>query len=300
MAAVLLRAADELRLIEGGAERRFPLGRSGREAADAWQAPGDRLAEAVGAWLRDARVAGPVAVAGTRLRELVDLAGVPARSATAEELRDAARTRGPVRSERARGFCLDAARGELERRLASDDEALVTLVREETRVERALQREARALEQFVAPRAGPLADARDRSRGLVEELRRRNAATDAQVAEVARRVLPNLSELVGPLIAARLAAAAGGTSALGRISASRLQLLGSRRRPAGGHGPRYGLMVRAARVSELPLEVQARYVRSLAAMAVIAARADVLTRRSLGDGLLRRRDRRLRELQGRR
>jgi RNA processing factor Prp31 len=50
-------------------------------------------------------------------------------------------------------------------------------------------------------------------------------------------------------------------------------------------------------MAEVPAELQGRYARSLAALAVIAARADALTHRDLGALLVARRDRRIERLQ---
>ena len=133
-------------------------------------------------------------------------------------------------------------------------------------------------------------------------------AREAPVPEVARGVLArgaravatNLSHVVGSRVAGRLIAAAGGLGPLGRMPASRLQLLGSRRRPGGGRGPRFGLLFRAEGVDRLPPDRQGAYARSLAAMAVIAARADGSTRADVAAGLVRRRDRRRLQLERRR
>ena len=126
------------------------------------------------------------------------------------------------------------------------------------------------------------------------DLDRHHDALIARLERAAERAVPNLSAVVGPRVAARLVAAAGGIAPLGRMSASRLQLLGARhragrkpwteiRRP-GPHGPR----------PRVPPAARGAFARSVAALAAIAARADATTRASLIAILTARKERRLR------
>jgi len=199
-------------------------------------------------------------------------------------------------AETERDFVRAVARQTLEEALRSPEEVLVTLAREEERVERALGREERAVEAFAQVPGSPLERHRatwEAARGALDEHHRRLLAS---LEAEARTLLPNLSAVVGPRIAARLLSAAGSLAALGRMAAPRLQLLGSRRRPSPERGPRYGLLYRAERMADLPVGRRGAYARSLAAIACIAARADATTRRDLSKGLLARRDRRVEDL----
>ena len=160
-------------------------------------------------------------------------------------------------------------------------------------MERAVGREARAAEAFVAVPETPLnhhLPAWDRARsalGELEEALRRTLEAEA------RRLVPNLSAVVGPRTAARLVASAGGIAALARMPSARIQLLGSRRRPSPERGPRFGLLYRADRLAEVPIGRRGAYARSLAALAAIAVRADASTHRDIGAELVARRDRRV-------
>jgi snoRNA binding domain, fibrillarin len=199
-----------------------------------------------------------------------------------------------------RAFVRAVARRTLERALSSPEEVLVTLAREEERVERSLGREARAAEAFSQVPGSPLERHRatwDAARGALEEHHRRLLSA---LESDARALLPNLSAVVGPRVAARLLAAAGSLATLGRMSAPRLQLLGSRRRPSPDRGPRFGLIYRAERMGDLPLGRRGAFARSLAALACIAVRADASTRRDLSKTLVARRDRRVEDLRRRR
>jgi hypothetical protein len=221
-------------------------------------------------------------------------------SPSTAELRRARAAIPPLEPAVERRFFLVLGRLALERALRAPEEVLITLAREEERVERAVGREARAAESFVPVPGSPL-DAHlaawDRARGALHDL---HDAILRTVEAEAKRQLPNLSAVVGARTAARLTAAAGGVRALARMSSSRIQLLGSRRRPSPDRGPRYGILYRADRLSEVPVGRRAAYARSLAALAAIAVRADATTRRDISAGLVARRDRRVETLRRRR
>jgi snoRNA binding domain-containing protein (fibrillarin) len=243
--------------------------------------------------------AGPAGCTDPDLRRVLESAGLTVRAPGIEEERAAVAALPAPRADEERAFLLLLARERVRVALGSDEEALIALAREEERVERAVLRERGAAEQFLADAAGPLAEyAEDweKERAVLAE---HHARLFDRLETVAGRTVPNLSRLVGTRVAARLVALAGSRAALARVSASRLQLLGSRRRPGGGRGPRFGVIYRAARLTDVPRDRQGRYARSLAAMASIAARADAITHRDLGDSLVLRRDRRIDQLRRR-
>lgn len=199
-----------------------------------------------------------------------------------------------------RAFLRALARRRLEQALRDPGEVLTTLAREEERVARALGREERASESLLVVPGSALADLE----GTWSTARRGLFAHRDHLLELiereARALVPNVSALVGPRVAARLVAAAGGVEELGRMRASRIQLLGSRRRPSAERGPRYGVLYVAERMADVPLGRRGAYARSLAALTAIAARADATTHRDLAARLVPRRDRRVSELQRRR
>ena len=199
--------------------------------------------------------------------------------------------------EAERSFLRSVAARRLERALRSPAEVVITLAREEERVERALGREERAAEAFLSVPGSPLESyVRDWTSARAS-LGMHHARLLAKLEHEARSVLPNLSRVVGPRVAARLLAASGGLGPLGRMSAPRLQLLGSRRRPSAERGPRFGVLYRGERMDDVPLTRRGAYARSLAALAAIAVRADASTGRDISGLLVERRDRRVKELQ---
>ncbi|HEY1197432.1 MAG TPA: hypothetical protein VGG32_01725 [Thermoplasmata archaeon] len=233
-------------------------------------------------------------------RAIADSVHRPVESPTIEELRRVRMSIPLLDPTVERRFFLALGHLRLERALRAPEEVLITLAREEERVERSVGREARAAESFVPVPDSPL------DRHLVAWGRARGALRDLEEAlrqtlEVeAQRQVPNLSAVVGPRIAARLVAAAGGIGALARMPSARIQLLGSRRRPSPERGPRFGIIYRADRLADVPIGRRGAYARSLAALAAIAVRADASTHRDISAGLVARRDRRVEALRRRR
>ncbi|HXW67626.1 MAG TPA: hypothetical protein VEL82_07120 [Thermoplasmata archaeon] len=226
--------------------------------------------------------------------------GAPVPIASLGELRRARASVPPVDPALERRALLTLARARLEGVLRSPGEVLVSLAREEERLERASGREARAAEAFLAPSGTPLAEYAEAWAAVRVALERHHAALLERLSAQARAVVPNLSAVVGARTAARLVAAAGGVEAAGRLRAPRLQLLGTRRRPSAEHGPRYGIVYRADRMADVPPDRRGAYARSLSALAAIAARADATTHADLAAALVARRDRRVEQLRRRR
>jgi hypothetical protein len=301
-AAVLLRGGGRLYLVPagGGTPPSVPIGRdsedAARQVAAGFVAP---LRDDVLRWIRAHGAPSPLPVSGAALSEALGRGGLSVRAATEDELRSALGLRPTGELSEEREFRLVALRRQLDLALASDSETLIALSREEARVERALRREEGALDQFLAPPSGPLADQREETQRHRDDVELHYAALVGRVEVLARKLLPNLSKLVGARLAARLFAAGGDPGALARIPAAKLQVLGAHRRPGGGHGPRFGLLYEASRMLDVPEDRQGRYARSLAALAVVAARADLLTHRDVADLLVGKRDRRVESLRRR-
>lgn len=222
------------------------------------------------------------------------------RAATTLELR-AARAALPLpASTEERRVLLGVAWNALERALRTPEEVLITLTREEERVERAVGREARAAESFLVVPGSSLAEYVRRWTGVRASLEQHHAMLEDLVRLHARTVVPNLSAVVGERAAARLVSEAGGVAPLARMRAGRIQLLGTRRRPSPDRGPRYGILYRSEGMAEVPPGRRGAYARSLGALAAIAVRADATTHASISRALVLRRDRRIAQLRARR
>lgn len=292
---VLLREGRRLFLVDAAGDAR-PLGELGPDSRSAAESVAGGFPGALPDGILRALAGAAPACPEPALARALARQGVALVEIRLPELRAARERLPPPERARAREFDLEVARAAVARALASPAEELIALAREEERTERALGREGAAREQFLAGEVPALqehleawgtfhAEFERHHRGLAERLERR-----------ARAVAPNLSSVLGATVAARLVAAAGSLEALGRMSASRLQLLGARRRPGAGRGPRYGILYRAIRPGEVALGREGAYARSLAAWAAIAARADAFTRADLSAEFARRRERRRRAL----
>ena len=90
---------------------------------------------------------------------------------------------------------------------------------------------------------------------------------------------PNVSALLGPLLAARIIAQAGGLDRLARLPASTIQVLGAERaffEHLRGHAPppRHGLLFLHPDIQSAPRHSRGKLARALAGKVAIAARLD--------------------------
>ena len=99
------------------------------------------------------------------------------------------------------------------------------------------------------------------------------------VSRKADEVIPNMSALVGGLVAARLVSRAGGLTLISRMAASSIQVLGAESAlfshiRAGTPSPKHGLIFQHRRVHNAPRDVRGKLARILASKLAIAARLD--------------------------
>nr|EGQ39913.1 MAG: ribosomal biogenesis protein Nop56/Nop58 [Candidatus Nanosalinarum sp. J07AB56] len=111
-----------------------------------------------------------------------------------------------------------------------------------------------------------------------------SAADDIQrierfVESEAPELMPSLSRLLGPVLAARVVSEAGGLEKLARMPSSTVQVLGAeealfRHLHGDGTSPKHGVLFHHEFVEGLPEENRGKMARFLANKAVIAARVD--------------------------
>jgi nucleolar protein 56 len=114
------------------------------------------------------------------------------------------------------------------------------------------------------------------------------------------RLAPNLSDLAGPLLAARLVSRAGSLKRLSEMPSSAIQLLGAERSlfkhlKGRAPSPKHGIIYRHPRVSGAPRRLRGRAARALSGKLAIAARIDYY-RGSLAPELKESLDKRLEEI----
>jgi snoRNA binding domain, fibrillarin len=249
-------------------------------------------------WIRQRSEMPPILVADRPLRDWLVTRGLEVRVVDPLQLHSI-RSTGFRPDPEERSMLLALARYRLQRAMQNPQAALTALAREEERLQRVLRRETNAADSWVSEGSAALAEYARISSLTRERLSRHLAELTTTLEAHAREVAPNLSAVVGPVVAAHLISAAGGLEPLARMNASRIQLLGAKRRFGPGRSPRFGLLYHADGMTQVPEGRAGALARSVAALAAIAARADATTGRPISAELVRRRERRISQLRKR-
>lgn len=119
----------------------------------------------------------------------------------------------------------------------------------------------------------------ERKEGEQTETLQQRDELKERIIEESRELIPNLSEFLGPLLAAKLLALAGNLEDLAKSPASTIQTLGAEKalfRHLAGEGtsPKHGVLFQHRLVQELPEGQQGKMARFLANKTAIAARLD--------------------------
>ncbi len=118
------------------------------------------------------------------------------------------------------------------------------------------------------------------------------------LSALAEEVAPNLSEVAGPVIAAKLLEKAGSLRKLAMMPSSKIQLLGAekamfRAMKSRSKPPKHGLIFQHPFVHSASHRLRGRSARHLAAKLAIAARADAFSGKPIGAELKRELDSKL-------
>jgi nucleolar protein 56 len=118
---------------------------------------------------------------------------------------------------------------------------------------------------------------------------------EAYLASTATEVAPNLSEVAGPVLAAKLIEKAGSLKKLAMMPSGTIQLLGAekalfRSKKTGSKPPKHGLIFQHPYVHSKPRKLRGRSARTLASKLALAARADVFSGNPIGAELRRQLD----------
>lgn len=118
-----------------------------------------------------------------------------------------------------------------------------------------------------------------------------------------KEIAPNLTEIAGPMLTAKLISKAGGLEKLARMASSTIQLLGSERalfRFLHGKGkipsPKYGYIVTHSLVQNSPPELRGKVARLLASKLSIAAKMDYFSKEYKADKLKKELQERVKEI----
>ena len=128
--------------------------------------------------------------------------------------------------------------------------------------------------------------------GLAKFVSGQRTAIETYVERSIRELAPNVSEVAGPIIAARLVARAGSVENLARAPAGTVQLLGAERAlfrhlRTGSRPPKHGVLFQHPWVHRAPPWQRGAIARAFAAKIAMAARADAYTKRRIAPDLLK-------------
>ncbi len=140
--------------------------------------------------------------------------------------------------------------------------------------------------------------------GILAEAYRSREIIECYIQEWMPRVAPNLSQLVGTALGARLIALAGGLNRLAMMPAGTIQLLGAenalfRHLKEGTAPPKHGVLFQHELVNKAPFWQRGKIARSFAAKIATGAKADAFTRRDISAILQRELDERIKSIRKR-
>jgi nucleolar protein 56 len=139
---------------------------------------------------------------------------------------------------------------------------------------------------------------------VLSELFKTRERVERYIEGLMREIAPNLSDVAGPLLGARLITMAGGLDKLAQLPASTIQILGAHKAiflhmTKGTKPPKHGILFQAKEVRSAPKKLRGKIARLLATKISIAARVDAYgSDRSVGKRLREEIDERLAKLRG--
>jgi nucleolar protein 56 len=122
-----------------------------------------------------------------------------------------------------------------------------------------------------------------------------------RIHEKMMKIAPNVSQLVGATLGARLISLAGGLRKLAMMPSSTVQLLGAERAlfrhlKDGSPSPKHGIIFQHELINRSPREKRGKIARALAAKISIAAKADAFTKGKVAKKLKKELDERMKEI----
>jgi nucleolar protein 56 len=115
--------------------------------------------------------------------------------------------------------------------------------------------------------------------GALEGVFKTRGDIEAYIEERMKEIAPNLSHLIGPILAAKLIALAGGLERLARLPSSTVQMLGAekaffRHVTEGQDLPKHGVIFQHPLLHASPFWQRGKIARAMAAKIAIAAKSD--------------------------
>jgi len=137
----------------------------------------------------------------------------------------------------------------------------------------------------------------------IKELYKLRELLEKYVDRVLKEVAPNLCEIAGSLLAARLIALIGGLEKLAKKPSSTIQLLGAEKAlfrflHGRGRSPKYGLLFTHQLIQNAPLKKRGKVARVLASKLSIAAKMDFYGKKVKSDQLKKDLEERIKKIMG--
>jgi nucleolar protein 56 len=116
-----------------------------------------------------------------------------------------------------------------------------------------------------------------------------------------RKIAPNLTNLVGSLIGARLMSFSGGIKKLAMLPSSTIQVLGAEKalfrfKKEGGKPPKHGVIFQHSYINKSSKDIRGKIARNFAGKISIAVKADVFTKRDISNELIKNLNARIKEI----
>ena len=126
-------------------------------------------------------------------------------------------------------------------------------------------------------------------------------ALEELIKEDMDEIAPNITNVVGPMIGARLIAQAGGLEKLATLPSSTVQILGAEKalfrfKKEGGRPPKHGVIFQHPYLRKSPKKYRGRIARAVSAKISMAAKADAFTHRDISDELKEKLENRMKEI----
>jgi nucleolar protein 56 len=180
-----------------------------------------------------------------------------------------------------RKTALMVAERKVEDELKSSDRYVISLLKALDELDLGINLFSEKIRDLEEIRTG---DEIEEFRRIVRELRKLRKEIEGKVNSEAAKLMPNVTELVGGVIAARLLERAGSLKRLANMAASTIQILGAEKslfkamsrmkKGKKAKTPKHGIIFQHPHIRTLPKSLRGKMARFLASKLAIAARID--------------------------
>ncbi len=180
-----------------------------------------------------------------------------------------------------RRIAIEVTEEDVERELKREDRYVILLLKALDKLNESinmLEEKLRDVEEVK------ISDVTEEFRETIDRLRSLRNKIEKEIEDIVTKIAPNLSEIAGPLITARLLEKAGSLERLAFLPGSKIQILGAEkslykalarmRRGKRAKTPKHGIIFLHPFIRTLPKKKRGKMARFMAAKLAIAARLD--------------------------